>query len=232
MAKTTKKNRYKEFHIQYVYEHFCDVMSKYIKKKGAINELFDDVVKRYSVKNRHYHNMQHIFGVVSMWDAHKHLLCHPDEIFVAAIYHDIVYNPKKQNNEFLSAVYFEKKVLPLIKSKNFEGLFVTLAILATIHDPESHKIYKKEHNKDILYLLDFDLETLGTRHQSTYDWYKDGVRKEYKMYSDEEYNQGRIKVLQSFLDRKKIYLTKEFKKIEKNARKNLQNEINSYICHT
>lgn len=223
------KKKYKEFHIQYVYELFCDVMSKYIKKKSVISELFDDVVKRYSVRSRHYHNMHHIFGVVSMWKEHKHLLKNPDEIFIAAIYHDVVYNAKRRDNEEKSAIFFTKKVLPLLKVSTEFGAYIYLAISATAHGEDFDNILKED--KDICYLLDFDLETLGTRHEDTYNWYKNGVRKEYKMYSDEQYNQGRKAVLESFLKRKKIYLTKEFKKIEKRARKNLQNEINSYICH-
>jgi predicted metal-dependent HD superfamily phosphohydrolase len=56
------------------------------------------------------------------------------------------------------------------------------------------------------------------------------VRKEYEIYPDEQYNLGRKGVLESFIKRKKIFLTKEFKKYEKRARKNLQDEINLYLC--
>lgn len=228
MEKPKKKLKYKDFHIQLVYEKFEGVMSKYVKNKTVLNALFDDVIKRYSARGRHYHNMHHINGVTGMWESHKHLLKNPDEIFIAAIYHDIVYNAKRNDNETKSAIYFNKNIAPQLKITVEQTNLILKAILATIHSESSHILFKSE--KDILYLLDFDLETLGTRHQSTYDWYKNGVRKEYKMYSDKQYSEGRKLVLESFLKRKKIYLTKEFKKIEKKARKNLQNEINSYIC--
>jgi len=229
-----KKNKYKEIHIQYVYELFFDVMSKYVKSKRVIDNLFKDVVECYSDKSRHYHTMHHLYGVISMWDSHKHLLAKPDEMFVAAIYHDIIYNPKKRDNEYQSSMYFLNKVFTIIQKNNYklktlECATIAMAILATKHGSDFSQTML-ENNQDVRYLVDFDLEILGTRHQSTYDWYKDGVRKEYSMYSDKEYKEGRIKVLEHFLNSKKIYLTKEFKKIEKKARKNLQNEINSYIC--
>jgi predicted metal-dependent HD superfamily phosphohydrolase len=209
-------------------------MSKYIKTKKVIDSLFDDVVKHYSSKGRYYHNMNHIYGVVSMWKSHKHLLEYVDEVFVAAIYHDIIYNPKRDDNEYQSSVYFINKVYPIIQKNGYklsylDSATVALFISATKHGGDFSKTMIK-NSKDVRYLIDFDLETLGTRHQSTYDWYKEGVRKEYGMYSDEQYKIGRIKVLEHFLKSKKIFLTKEFKKIEKIARKNLQNEINSYIC--
>lgn len=224
------KFRYKHFHIQYVYEHFCQVMGKYVKKKSTINELFDDVVKRYSVRSRYYHNMMHIMGMASLWDTFKDSLEKQDEVFLAIIYHDIVYNPKRSDNEQKSAEFFLKKVVPLIKISQESYLNIFALILATKHNDEFDKIINT--NKDMQYLLDFDLETLGTRHKDTYEWYRTGVRKEYKMYSDEQYKTGRKAALESFLKRKQLYFTKDFKKIEKNARKNLQNEINLYLCES
>lgn len=220
--------KYKEEHIEYVYLEFCDVMSKYIKNKSVIKELFEDVVKRYSTKSRHYHNMKHIYNMVSLWNDYKEELHNEDEVFISIIYHDIVYNTKRNDNELKSAVYFLKKVLPLMKLSQESYSQIYLAILATKHNGVF--IEEKKIDNDIKFLLDFDLSVLGSKDNSEYEWYKNGVRKEYKIYPDEQYNAGRAKVLQSFLDKKKIYLTKEFKIFEKRARKNLQNEINSYIC--
>lgn len=222
------KPKYADFNIQYVYEAFYDVFSKYVKKKTSINLLFEDVLKKYSTKSRHYHNMQHLYGMVSMWESHKHLLENPNEVFFAIMYHDIIYNVKRADNEGKSALFFNEKIAPLLKM-NYESInFVVKAIVATTHSTAAVTISSLD--KDIQYLLDFDLEVLGTRHQSTYDWYREGVRKEYKIYPDDIYKEGRKKVLESFLSKKNIYLTKEFKKIEKNARKNLQNEIKLYLC--
>ena len=87
-----------------------------------------------------------------------------------------------------------------------------------------------EKNKDFQYILDMDLEILGESNEKTYNWYRKGVRKEYSIYPNMLYNPGRKKVLEMFLSKEKIYLTKEFEIKEKNARKNLQNEINLYLC--
>ena len=152
----------------------------------------------------------------------------PDAVFFAIIYHDIIYNPKKKNNEEVSATFFRK----LATKKNFKSdlSFVTnvcALIAATKHDAKLSPLMSD--SKDCAFLLDFDLEVLGTEHLDVYDWYKSGVRKEYKMYSNKIYNGGRKSFLEMFLKKEKIYLTKEFKSREKRAKINLQNEINSYI---
>lgn len=225
MAKTKKK--YEDFEIQYVYKQFVKVMSKCIKKnhKEKIDELFEDVVKRYSAKGRHYHNMKHLFDVVYLLNVYQESIVCKEEIFLAAIYHDIIYNPKRTDNEIKSADFFLKKICPLLKLDEDGSGYVYTAIFAT-----THKDVEWITNKDIQLLLDIDLSILGTNDPEAYERYRVGVRKEYKMYSDEQYNEGRTNVLKSFIHKKKIYLTKEFKKTEKKARKNLQNEINSYIC--
>lgn len=227
------KSQDKHFHVIYVKELFFEVVSKYVSNPKIVEKLFQQVVKAYSAPGRHYHDMNHLYGVVSMWNDHKHLLKDADAIFLAAIYHDIVYNPKRNDNELKSWYFFHNKISFQFNPYGNNDIFLMTqkifkAILATKHNEESKKFW--EDDKDIQYLLDFDLEILGTRHESTYEWYRKGVRKEYSIYPLKAYKVGRKAVLESFLKRKEIYLTPEFKKIEKRARKNLNNEIKSYLC--
>ena len=62
-----------------------------------------ETVKKYSAKSRHYHDMNHICGMCDCWDLFKHKLKNPDEIFMAIIYHDIIYKPTRSDNEEKSA---------------------------------------------------------------------------------------------------------------------------------
>ena len=85
------------YHITLVEEKFKEVFSKYTDEE-TINKLFADVVKKYSAKSRHYHDMHHICNMCNCWDLFKHKLKNSDEIFMAIIYHDIIYSPVKSNN--------------------------------------------------------------------------------------------------------------------------------------
>src|SRR5258708_27992883 len=199
------KSQDKHFHITYIKELFIEVVSKYISNPKTVQKLFQQVVKAYSAPGRHYHDMNHLYGVVSMWNDHKHLLKDADAIFFAAIYHDIIYNPKRADNEEKSKDFFIDKLISCATLGSEMLVKAARAILATKHNEESKQYWYDD--KDIQYLLDFDLEILGTRHESTYEWYRKGVRKEYSTYPLKVYKAGRKAVLESFLKRKQIYLT-------------------------
>ncbi len=219
---------YKELEVVIVEEAFKKVFFRYTSDEKLIDSLFADVYKRYTSSSRHYHNMYHICYMVGLWEANFSKFKDADAIFMAIIYHDIIYKARKNDNEENSAEYFISKVCRKLKLPFEFTTIVYFAIKATKHNDSSKAIW--ENSLDIQYLLDFDLAVLGTRHKDTYEWYRKGVRKEYRIYPDILYKPGRKKVLESFLSREKIYLTEDFKDMEKNARKNLQEEIKLYLC--
>lgn len=217
-----------DFQVQYLYTKFVEVFYKYVNNTEVIDKLYKDVYDKYNGRGRHYHNMTHIYRMVRNWSRLKKKLKNSDAVFMAIIYHDIVYKPRKSDNEAQSAIYFDK-----IAKKHFDITEQTVSevkngILATKHDAGA-LVYWKD-NSDIQYLLDFDLEILSASNADDYEWYRNGVRKEYRIYPNILYKPGRKKVLESFLSREKIYLTKDFEERENTARKNLKKEINSYLC--
>jgi predicted metal-dependent HD superfamily phosphohydrolase len=223
-----------DFQVQYLYTKFMEVFFKYVQDTVIVDNLFEDVYKKYNSRGRHYHNMAHIYRMTRSWAMFKNKLRNPDAVFMAIIYHDIVYKPRKSDNEEKSREYFEKIAKAHLQEHSTAGVYYTLiddvkcAIMATKHNDTSIAYWKND--LDIQYLLDFDLEILGTNVEADYDWYRQGVRKEYRIYPNILYKPGRKKVLESFLLREKIYLTEDFKAREEIARKNLKKEINSYLC--
>jgi len=215
---------------------FFEITKKYVDDKKKIEKIYNDVIKRYSEKGRHYHDMNHIYTMCNLLKKNKKKFkgMEYEWIFFAIVFHDIIYNPKKGGNEAASSVYFRKIVLKyfdISKSmlgNNIEQLvndayftnFVSKAIMATIHKG----LFMDSISPTIKLMLDFDLSVLsGTKKE--YEEYASNIRKEYKMFPDKVYNHGRALVLQSFLSKNKIYLSKEFKSREKKARKNIENEI-------
>lgn len=223
-----KKIDYNQVEIQMLWKPFQEVMKSFSLNKEKTKILFEEFVRRYSVRGRHYHTIHHIVRMVGIWEVNKDKFTDPNVVFLAIIYHDIVYNPKRNDNEEKSMLYFIKNIFPLLKADSKRLAKVSLIIMATTHTSDMLELAKGDF--DVQFMLDMDLEILSTRHESEYEWYRTGVRKEYGMYSDAQYKKGRKAVLESFLKRKKIYLTKNFKSDEKRARKNLRNEIKSYLC--
>jgi predicted metal-dependent HD superfamily phosphohydrolase len=87
------------------------------------------------------------------------------------------------------------------------------------------KKHVRTGDSDTDHFTDADLAILGAAPQ-TYYQYTRQIRKEYVLYPDFLYNQGRKKVLQHFLEMPDIFKTSHFKGLyEKNARKNIAEEI-------
>jgi len=211
-------------------KEFDEVFSKYTSFEN-VNKLWKQFLRIYTGKNRHYHNIDHIFHMVGLWKVNLGLFKNPDAIFFAIIYHDVVYNSKVKDNEGKSAKFFVDKVQPLLGVDFNESTIVLRAIYASRHNQESSTFFDADpNNQDIQLFLDFDLDILATRHVDEYEWYRKGVRKEYAHFPLNKYKAGRKFVLEKFLARPKIFLTQTFKINEKRARKNLRNEIKLYLC--
>ena len=101
---------------------------------------------------------------------------------------------------------------------------VTVEKLLQEHATTPHLL---ENTELIALFLDLDLSVLGMS-EDDYDTYAKQIREEYSHYSSTEYNEGRIALLQGFLQRERLYFTDYFyTKYESMARKNIQREIHS-----
>ena len=141
-----------------------------------------------------------------------------DTLLFSIFYHDIIYNPLRSDNEYKSAAVFKKR----ISQTSFQHIN---KCIEQIELTKEHKITK---DNDINILLDLDLSILG-KSKIKYREYHKNIRKEYAMFSDEEYNCGRKEVLTRILGLPTIYKTDYFiAKYEEKARDNLTHELNSF----
>jgi predicted metal-dependent HD superfamily phosphohydrolase len=169
-------------------------------------------------KTRFYHNWSHIEDCLTKLDAwpnrgkrSKSLLKH------ALIWHDFVYDPESKTNEQDSAdryrYYFSHQ-----QSKRFVNEVCRLILLT-----KGHTTLPNDVRGSIM--ISIDLSILGSE-PDTYAEYVKNIRKEYSMFTDKQYNVGRIKVLQKFLDSERIYPNDRAAELwEVQARINIQNEI-------
>lgn len=196
-----------------------ELVLNYTKDDTIIASLWDEILKNYTSKNRHYHNLKHIQNMLLYAEDYKTNINDFDAIIFAIWYHDVVYKSTKKDNEEKSAVFAEKS----LKKLNFEVKRLE-NVQKLIISTKKHQIHL-DKNKDNAYLLDFDLSILGSDWETYYNYTKQ-IRKEYKIYPDFMYKAGRKKVLQHFLERETLYFTEVFQnKAEKQARENLKKEI-------
>ncbi|MBU1975360.1 MAG: N-methyl-D-aspartate receptor NMDAR2C subunit [Nanoarchaeota archaeon] len=192
-------------------------------------QLFAELIQRYSEPHRHYHNLQHIDECLVEYARIKDELLDIDERLKMAIwFHDAVYDTRAHDNEEQSARLARSLLLRLGIAKqepehldNLSLDYITeveKCILATRHT-ERPIGFSQE------YIVDIDLSILG-KPEKRFDEYDAAIRQEYLWVPDEQYREGRSRIFHSFLERSRIFYTDHFAdKYEIKARENLERAI-------
>jgi len=153
------------------------------------------------------------------FDESKHLAKRPYAIELALWFHDAVYKIFAKDNEQASADW-AKNFLQKQNADDETQSNVYDHIMATLHDAECM-------DNDSALTVDIDLAILGTT-PDVYKKFEQNVRKEYRLIPGFIYKKKRKEILQSFLDRKRIYHHSYFvDKYEVQARSNLQIAIDN-----
>lgn len=206
--------------IDYLKTQWTELAQRYSEDAALAENLFADLVKRYSQPNRHYHNLTHIHAMLAKVDAHAARLADADAMRFAVWFHDVIYKPIWKDNEEKSAAFAER-TLPLLNFPADRIRRVKEWILRT----KDHTLQLPSDDNDTRFLIDCDLMILGTD-PAGYETYCGQIRREYGIFPDMLYQPGRLKVLRRFLEMPAIYRTPYFQSLfEKQARENLRAEI-------
>ena len=184
----------------------------------AADRIFQLLIEAYSQPNRYYHNLTHIDRVLSTIFRFSATLNDPLAVYLAAWFHDFVYEPQASDNELQSAIAATELLTSIGVERDSIDRISDL-ILAT----QGHQI--DPHDPDRCIFLDADLAILGAE-PAEYDIYQRSIHHEYNWVTEDAYRTGRIRVLASFLQRDRLYHTDLlFNELESTARNNITTEI-------
>jgi predicted metal-dependent HD superfamily phosphohydrolase len=198
-------------------ERFQHICFQYSQDQNLIENLWSEIEKKYTERERYYHNLEHLENMFSELDSVKDKISNFSNISFSVFYHDVIYDASSRINEEESSEFSK---LRLQKLNLDPGCIekVSEQIIAT-------KAHQKSIDRDTNYLLDADLSILG-KDLETYIDYTKKIRKEYSIYPDLLYKPGRKDVLKHFLALENIFKTDDFQgKYEVQARENIQFEI-------
>lgn len=193
-----------------------ETSAKFIRDK-RLAKFLDLVFKNYSDKDRHYHNLEHIAHCLQemLWffsNTEEHVI-DDNQLCAAILGHDIIYGAKQEKtDEVLSAEVLIKEL----------GITFNLAyklILSTQHMKDKVEFFELEK-----LMRSIDLAILG-QNWKVYSKYAENIRKEYSFVTDEDYLNGRIKVLEMFLQQERIFEHDSFIHYELVAKNNLNKEL-------
>lgn len=166
-----------------------NLLSKY-----KINVDIKMVLDMWNESHRHYHNLDHLNDLLSQinedYASGKFGERFKDKLMLTALFHDIVYEPTRQDNEERSAQFFEDLC---VDKGNQELLEVKQAILDTkSHNAESE--LSETFNKYDMNIVERDFDSLLR--------WEEGISSEYvPNYGRDNYKIGRITFLESLLDK-------------------------------
>lgn len=185
--------------------------------QGNQQTLFNQLIAAYSEPHRHYHTLQHLRECLHYLEAAEHLAARPAEVALALWFHDAVYDVRRQDNEERSADWARQSM---------ERAGIDAAIVARVHALiMATRHHHPGDDPDAQLLVDVDLAILGAPAER-FDESDAQIRREYAHVPEAEFRQGRCRVLRSFMDRTRLYVTDAFRDaLEPRARDNLQRAI-------
>ncbi|MEZ4775782.1 MAG: hypothetical protein R3D00_21560 [Bacteroidia bacterium] len=202
----------------YLSAHWVKLMSALSVEAEVKNYDFQSVIKKYGQSGRYYHTTSHLAAMFLWYEKFENFIEFPNAFRLAIFFHDIVYSPIRKNNESQSAIVAQKYM-----EKWRCGEEAVVQVRELILSTAKHQPLKA--HPDFGWFLDIDLSVLGSP-ANDYRQYAEAIRKEYRLYPDSLYFPGRKKILESFLQRPRIYFSVPmYELLEKQARENLADEI-------
>src|SRR5215831_1917480 len=187
----------------FLHAQWFSLASRYASTPSAIENLFNSIVEHYSAKNRAYHDLSHIQSLLSLSESLPDKIQNRDALYFSIWFHDVIYDTKRSDNEEKSAEFAVEALAGLGVPE--QTIAVTREmILATKHHRAAGLSW------DMKAFLDLDTSILGAP-EDIYKEYSRAIRKEYSWVPDSLYRDGRMKVLNDFLEREHIYHTEEIR---------------------
>ena len=181
--------------------------------------LRGEVLTQYRQPDPAYHTLSHALRVLADVKKFSHWWGVDDygAVQLAALLHDVVYDTRSAENEAKSAeftVWWGQAlgIAPIVYTQAAEIIRATQS-----HAPSD--------SADTRPVLDADLLILAAPPE-WYETYRRSIRREYGWAPEPDWNTGRRRVLEGFLERDQIYQTAKLSAaLEAPARANLQREL-------
>jgi predicted metal-dependent HD superfamily phosphohydrolase len=179
---------------------------------------FAEIARRYSEPHRAYHKLEHILECLRWLAASRELAEHPFEVELALIYHDVVYDPRRVDNERRSAELFRAHA----RASHLPAASIE-RIVALIEGTAAHRV----RDGDGALVNDIDIAVLGSSPHA-FLRYEDEIREEYRHVDEALFRVGRERILRSFFEVDSIYSTPFFSlRLEAQARTNLSRSLSA-----
>lgn len=167
------------------------------------DEVLAEIVRAYGAEGRHYHDLAHVAALLALAEAEAALIEDRRAVDLAIFFHDAVYDARTpKDNERASADLARTRLGELGLAAETCARVGQL-VEATAHLSGDARLATAADG-DLARFVDIDLAILAAP-ADDYDRYAAAIRREYAHVGEADWRRGRARVLQSFLDRERIY---------------------------
>ena len=183
--------------------------------------LLTEVKKAYARPVRNYHHFGHVLEVLRHYKAVEEDIGwkSPVDVFLAVLYHDIIYDFGAKDNEAQSAVFARKHLQKWLLDTPFQIDYIQHLIdLTAQHGQLSRHTLSREETL----FVDCDMAILGAS-QERFAQYEKEIEAEYtQVYFKPMYRFGRRRFFSKLLKTDRIFLSDYFfERLEEKARHNI-----------
>ena len=158
--------------------------------KWGIKCDINTLLSMWNESHRHYHNLNHLNDLLISINENKSKYSQKEyeKLILTALFHDCIYDPMSSDNEEKSADFFIECTMDKMNTDILE-------VKQMILDTKSHQPNTKLSES----FINYDMSIVERNFEDLLEWEK-GIREEYKSYG-EGYKEGRLKFLESLLDK-------------------------------
>jgi predicted metal-dependent HD superfamily phosphohydrolase len=182
------------------------------EQQSAAEYFLDETLRAYSEDGRYYHTLVHVADCITKLASYQDREDYA-ELFLALLWHDVVYDTRSGTNEEDSAM-LAGEMMDVLKLDGSDT--VSRLILAT----KSHMAEKE----DEALICGIDLSILGGS-QEQYDAYREGIYNEYAWVEPGYFRTKRREVLESLQASGLMFVHPDFVHLNEPALHNMQQEI-------
>ena len=191
------------------------------KNESLKEALWNELIQRYGEPHRFYHTLLHVAELFTWMDTYQKEIQKPAVVAFAILYHDIVYDTNRDDNEEKSAELAKDHLQRLKITATIINQVVQFILATKTHEVPDNS----ENANDLKFFLDFDMAILGSDWK-VYQHYSENIQFEYQQYTDDLYKAGRKQALEQMASKPFLFYSPTFKRLlEGKARENIEKEM-------
>ena len=179
-----------------------------------------ELLEQYTKPKRYYHTIEHVETLIGLYHELENLWNNPCAVYLAFLYHDIIYEYGAKNNEEQSAIFAQKHILKYIpESKEHIPRIMHLIRQTALHG----QLQRDDLDEEERLFLDCDMSILGGV-PDQFKEYEQQIELEYtQVYSKLLYRLGRKRFRAKLYKTPRIFFSDLFHdRYDKQARINLR----------